>query len=96
MKNPVEVQPPSGDRLFVVLRVIMSGDHIPFTPLDDVPLDLVHSPDRELGEEITWRTDRWFNSPRQLLNRPEERSTELVRLSSIHSPIEGFADASAG
>ena len=52
MKNPVEVQSPSGDRLFVVFRVIMSGDHIPFTPLDDVPLDLVHSPDRGLVRSV--------------------------------------------
>jgi len=43
MKNPVEVRPPTDDRFFIVLRVITSGDHIPFTPLDDVPLDLVRS-----------------------------------------------------
>ena len=52
MPNFVEVQPPGSGRLFVVLRVITSRDHIPFTPLDDVPPDLVHSPDWELGEEI--------------------------------------------
>ena len=45
MNNPVEVRPPGGDCLFIVLRVILSRDHIPFPPLDDVPLDLVHSPD---------------------------------------------------
>ena len=45
MKNTVEIQSPGSDRLFIILRVIISGDHIPFTPLDDVPLDLVRSPD---------------------------------------------------
>jgi len=34
LKNLVEVQLPGGDRLFVVLRVETSRDHIPFTPLD--------------------------------------------------------------
>jgi len=34
LKNLVEVQPPDRDRLFVVLRVEVSGDHVPFTPLD--------------------------------------------------------------
>ena len=44
MKNPVQVQPPSSDRLIVVLPVETSRDRISFTPLDDVPLDLGHSP----------------------------------------------------
>ena len=45
IKNPDEVQPPGGDRLLVALRMVMSRDHILFTPLDDVSLDRVHSPD---------------------------------------------------
>ena len=54
MKNLVEVQPPGSNRLFIVLRVITSRDRVPSTPLDDVSLDLVHSPDWEIGEEIAW------------------------------------------
>jgi len=34
LKNLVEVGPPGRDHLFVVLRVEVSRDHIPFTPLD--------------------------------------------------------------
>ena len=45
MKGPVKIQPLGDHRFLVVLRVIKSRDRIPFTPLDDVPLDLVHSPD---------------------------------------------------
>ena len=45
MENPIEVQLPGGGRFLIVLCVIKSGDRIPFTPLDDVPLDLVHNPD---------------------------------------------------
>ena len=33
LKDLVEVQPPGGHRLFVVLRVEASRDRIPFTPL---------------------------------------------------------------
>ena len=51
-KNPVEVQSPGSDRFFIVLRVVTSRDHIPFTPLDDVPLDIIRSPDLEHGEKL--------------------------------------------
>ena len=44
MKDPIEVQPPGRDRLLIVLGVEESRDRISFTPLDDVPLDLGHSP----------------------------------------------------
>ena len=44
MEDPVEVQPPAGNRLFIVLRVEMSGDYASFAPLDDTPLNLGHSP----------------------------------------------------
>ena len=48
MQNSVEVRLPGSDHLFVILRVVTSRDHVPFTSPDDVPLDLAHSPDREL------------------------------------------------
>ena len=57
-KSPVEIQLPGGDRLFIFLRMIASRDCIPFTSLDDVPLDLVDNPDRELDEENTSHTHR--------------------------------------
>jgi len=44
MKDPVEVQPPGGNCLLVVLRVEMSRDYILFTPLGDAPPNLGHSP----------------------------------------------------
>ena len=55
MKNPVEVQPPGCDRFFIVLGAITSRDRIPFSPLDDVPLDLFHSPDWEFDGKIARR-----------------------------------------
>jgi len=42
-KNSGEVQPPGGDCLFIVLRED-SRDRIPFPPLDNLFLDLRHSP----------------------------------------------------
>ena len=44
VENPIEVQPPGGDRPLIVLRVENSREYISFTPLDDAPLDLGHSP----------------------------------------------------
>ena len=42
MKNPVKVQPPGSDCLFIVFCVEMPGDWVLFAPLGDVPLDPVH------------------------------------------------------
>ena len=61
-----------------------------------MPLDLVHSPDCELGEKIARRVHRRFNSHRQFLNRFERGLTELIRSSFAHPPLEGFTDSSAG
>ena len=44
MKDPVEVQLPGGDSFFIILRVEKLRDRVSFTPLDDVSLDLGHSP----------------------------------------------------
>ena len=57
-KDPLEVQLPGGDRLSIVLRVVTSRDRVPPSPLGDVPLDLVHNPDPEFGEETARRVDR--------------------------------------
>ena len=44
MKNPVQVQLPGTDCLAVALLAKMSRDRISFTALDNMPLDLGHSP----------------------------------------------------
>ena len=96
-KNSVEIQLPGGDRRFIILGVIASRDRIPSPPLDDVPLDPVHGPDRELGEEIARRTHRsGFNSRRQFHNRLENGLIELIRLLSVYPPTEDFAGVGAG
>ena len=44
MESPVEVRPPTGDRLFIILRVEESGEHVSLTPLGDLRLYLCHGP----------------------------------------------------
>ena len=43
-KDIFEVRPPSGDRLFIFLRVEVSRDRIPFAPLDQLPLNICYRP----------------------------------------------------
>ena len=40
LKNPVEVQPPGGDRRFILLRVEMPKDHVSFIPLHELLLNI--------------------------------------------------------
>jgi hypothetical protein len=44
VKNPVELQLPTGNHFFVILRLEESRDGVPPTPFDDFLLDLCHSP----------------------------------------------------
>jgi hypothetical protein len=44
LKNVFEVQPPGGNRLFIILHVALLRDRIPFTPLDQLPPDICHCP----------------------------------------------------
>ena len=43
LKDPAEVQPPSGDRISIIPRLENPRDHVPSTLLDDLPIDLRHS-----------------------------------------------------
>lgn len=42
LKDPDEVQPPSGNHIFIVLRVEQSRHHISFALLNDLPLNPRH------------------------------------------------------
>jgi hypothetical protein len=44
LKNLVEVRSPGRDRLSILLRAETSKDHIPFTPLDELLLNICHGP----------------------------------------------------
>ena len=44
VKDPSEVLPPTRNHIFVDLRMENSRDHISFALVDDLPLDLGHSP----------------------------------------------------
>ena len=43
VEDPVEVLPPTRNHIFVGLRMEDSRDRMPFTLVDDLPLDLGHS-----------------------------------------------------
>ena len=43
MKNPIEIQLPGSNCLFIVLGMEESRDGIPSALLDDLPLNLAHS-----------------------------------------------------
>ena len=42
MKDPDKVIPPTGNLVLINLGAENSEDHVPFTLLDDIPLDLGH------------------------------------------------------
>ena len=52
MKNPVEIRPPSGDHLLVILRIEKSKGWISPTLLDDLPLNLRHGSALEIGSVL--------------------------------------------
>ena len=55
-KNILEALPPAGDRLFIFLRTEMPTDHVPFTPLGELPLDIRYGP---AIESITINSSRY-------------------------------------
>jgi hypothetical protein len=44
MKDPIEVQPPGGNRLFITFCVEKARNRVALALLDDLPLDLRHGP----------------------------------------------------
>ena len=48
MENPVEVKPPGGNRVLVVLRAEEAREYVALALLDNLPLDLRYGP------TITW------------------------------------------
>ena len=47
-KHIVEVQPPGGDRLLILLRVETPRNRVLFAPLDQLPLNICHRPAIEI------------------------------------------------
>ena len=69
MKDPIEILPPTGDRILVVLRAEQSGDRISFTLLDNLALDLGHGSAIEI-ESMFQCEHRLSNSRSQLSDGP--------------------------
>jgi len=93
MKDPIEVRLPSRNRILVVPRVEKSGDSVPPTLFDDLPLDFRDSPavENTIGRRIK-NACRWYNSRRQLSYGITHSLVEVVHRLSVHSPVEGSTD----
>ena len=74
--NPIEIRPPGRDCLTVVLCMEGSGEHTPFAPLDDMPLDLNHGP--AIVILVNNSTGVWVASP-----------THVVSFSRMDGPGRG-------
>ena len=71
MADPVKLQPPRSNQLFIIFRVVSSINRTPFAALGEVPLNFCDGPNQEPGEEITLH-----------IHRPPGQLT----LSTPHSP----------
>ena len=74
MKDPVEVQPPGCNSLFVVLRMEHPGDPVSFTQLDGVLLDLGHGP--AIGNLVSESTDECTAGSTHVVNCPIASNTD--------------------
>ena len=79
MKDPNKVLLPSCNLVLIALRVNESGGCIPFTLLDNLPLNLGHcSAIESIGKRITRRTHCSPDSLSQIPNRIEDGLVEFV------------------
>ena len=64
LKDPIEVLPPSGNRILVVLCMEESRDSISFTSLDDITLNLGHNSAIEKSDQWIVRRVRRLSDSR--------------------------------
>ena len=74
MKDPIEVQPPGGDRVFIIPRVEYSGGYISFTSFDYVPPDFRHS--SAVEGSLSESADGCMNGSAHVVNCPIASSTD--------------------
>ena len=98
MKDPVEIQPPGGDFLLVVLCVEMSRNYISFALFDDILLDLRYSSEiRSKIPSMSYSSGcHRCTSHRQLLDRLTHRVVKFVQPLPSQPPVQGSADFGAG
>ena len=97
LKDPIQVRLPTRNLILVVFRAKKSRDTAPPTLFDDLLLYFRDGP--AIESVISGRTRdvyRRFDSHRQLIYRLAHGLTEVVQLLSIHSPLKGSTDISAG
>ena len=85
-KNLVEVQPPGGNRLFVVPDVETSRDRVPSPPLDYLPVNICHNP---AVESIVNGGSRHMSLAKltPTIDLSHHTRTDRLRLVSSHSSL---------
>jgi len=87
MKDPIEVRPPSRDRLLIALGVENPRCCITSALLDDLPFDLCHRPVIESRStnkfKLQQRPWRMLNSRRQLADRLTHRTVKFAQQSPV-------------
>jgi hypothetical protein len=79
VKDPIEVLPPTGNRIFIVLRTEELRNRVSFTLLVDLALDLGHgSAIKTSGQWIIRRAHRLSNSRSKLSDGPEHGLAEFI------------------
>ena len=89
VEDPKEVLLPSHNLVFITLGMEESGGHVPFTLLDNLPLDLAQGSVIEgISKWTVQNAHRWFDSRSQTSDRFEDGLVELIQSSAFQSPVE--------
>ena len=96
VKDPIEVLPPSRNRVFIDLPREESGHPTSFTLVGHLPLYLDYGPaiETSVREPLSVYELR-FDLRGQLLDRHEHGPTQVIRSSPAQTPVEGLAYISA-
>ena len=96
VKNPDKVLVPSSNLVLVAFGEDESVNGIPFTPLDDLPLDLGQSSAIEnVSSWVTLGARHRPGSLSELSNRTEDGLVELIQLPSLQLPVEYLTHVTA-
>jgi hypothetical protein len=97
VEDPGEILLPSNDSALVAFRVQCSRDHISSTLLDDLSLDLGHSPVVETFVSGPTSTHiAGFRSRCQVLDRPQHGLVKFIQSSPVQTPVEAFTYIDTG
>ena len=96
VEDPVEVQSPGGNRVFIVLREENARNLVSLALFDCFLLNFCHGPVvKRVVRQPPKRYVGESNPRRQLVNRLTHGPTEIAQLLPVRSPIKCFTDVGA-